>query len=258
MRVLITRPSRPAAATANRLAEMGIETVLAPMAEPALDPSALSALLARKPDGDILAAAITSAQAAEALRKAGPLSREWQRLPFFAVGRKTADAARSLGLSTVLEGPGNGVELARMIAGAFRDMPERCGSRLFYFAGEPRSPDFEASLGEMGIAVATTVVYRMRPVVWTQELWDRTLGSACLDAVLLYSSETARLFFDRLRQFSLPQWQSTRSVNHPLACVCLSPAIADMIPLDARLDPVIICKRPDEKAMLEAMGELAG
>ena len=78
------------------------------------------------------------------------------RLPAFAVGRRSAEAARAAGFGDVTSADGDARDLVRLIAA-------RCAGThapLLYLAGEDRAVDIAAALGKHGVPVRTVVVYR--------------------------------------------------------------------------------------------------
>ncbi|MEJ1938075.1 uroporphyrinogen-III synthase, partial [Nostoc sp. NIES-2111] len=105
MRVLVTRAADDAGATAERLRALGHTPVLAPL-------GSVRTLPAAWPDPLPDALAATSAHAFPGLM---PLPAEAGQIPSFAVGDRTAAAAREAGFATVETGQGDGGTLAALM-----------------------------------------------------------------------------------------------------------------------------------------------
>ena len=80
-------------------------------------------------------------------------------MPLFAVGARSAEAARAAGFSEVVSADGDVDDLIGLLAARFGGS----GVRLLYLAGEDRAGDLAASLAAHGIEVETAVVYRAVP-----------------------------------------------------------------------------------------------
>ena len=144
MRLLVTRPEQDAARTAQALRARGHTVLLAPL----MRLETIEAEFA----GPFAAVLLTSANAARAVpahrRRAELLS-----LAAFAVGARTAQAARESGFAQVESADGALGDLVRLAT----RLP---GERLLYLAGEDRAGDLAGDLAAHGIAVETAVVYR--------------------------------------------------------------------------------------------------
>lgn len=229
MRVLVTRPEPSATRTAERLKAMGHEPLLLPLFVATHDRSAIERTLAdERPD----ALVVTSAEALRALGTAGSLA----DLPLFAVGDRTAAAAREAGFHTIETAAGDGRALAGLLAARFSNAPK---PSLLYLAGEPRAPHLEQALAEQRFTVKPAICYRMQPVELTasevQAVFDRKP-----EAVLLYSSEAARRFFDLVADH-LQKGLAGR-------ILCLSPAIAAVVPADMS-EQIECAASPDENSL---------
>jgi uroporphyrinogen-III synthase len=106
VKLLILRPEPGASETAARARAIGLEPVVAPLfaiagvTGPPVDPALYDAVL------------LTSANGA----RHAPVG--LTRLPCFAVGESTAEAARAAGFAEVRTGPGDGAAAAAMMAAA--------------------------------------------------------------------------------------------------------------------------------------------
>lgn len=184
MRLLVTRPADEATATAARLNAQGHTTLIQPLlAYESLRPPELK----DRPG----AIALTSRNAVRALGD-WPFAAKWRSLPVFAVGDATAAAARDAGFTAVRSAAGDGLALARLVAGSLKP---RDGTVL-YPAAANRSPVFETELKGSGFTVETVIAYRMIPAQKLDAGVKAALSSGALDGVLFYSPRTASVFRD--------------------------------------------------------------
>ncbi|WP_411036427.1 uroporphyrinogen-III synthase [Shinella sp. BYT-45] len=235
MRVLVLRPEPAAARTARRLTALGHEPVLLPLSRAEHDVDAAKAALA----GPHAAIAITSAEAARLLGKLGADLDRHLSTAVFAVGQASAKAARKAGFRFVLSAGGDGEDLAGMIA-AHGGEP---AGLILYLAGNPRAPGFEIRLREAGIPFRTVECYRMMPLRPPRAEAESALLQPVPDAVLLYSRESARAFFDLAPLSEMPdRFRATR-------LLCLSRNVASAVP--ERFAPLAaIAPAPDEESLL--------
>lgn len=218
MRVLVTRPQPAASRTAAELRRRGHEPLVLPLAVAEHHTVALAEALAQPHAG----IAVTSAEAIRALGTIGPLPPPLFEETLFAVGESTASAAAKLGFRRVIAGDNDGTTLARMIVHHGPTQGEAVP--LLYLAGKPRSPGFEAALGEFGKPVTVCECYHMRPRALTAAEIAETIGRDPVDAVLLYSSESARRLFDPPVSELLSERLSSARM------LCLSEKIATALP----------------------------
>ncbi len=234
MRVIVTRPSPAAEATASRLAAMGHEPVIVPLL-------AVEATGAPIPAGPFDAVAATSANAFLAFA-ALPPPPALAGLPLHAVGERTAAAARRAGFRTVLDGGGDAVALAGSLA---RQLPP--GGRVLYLAGVDRKPVLEASLRAAGFAVATAEVYSARRAP-EPGLAAGLLAGDTPTVALHYSRRSAEAFVATLV-----------AAGHEAAMVCLphlclSADVAEPLK-EAGATTVLIAARADEDALLARIAD---
>lgn len=238
MAILVTRPHPDNEATRASLRARGFDALLAPMLR--FEPLPFH----DDADADYDAVILTSANALRALDGAG---QRLLRLPLFAVGAHTADAARTAGFSKVIVGKGDagalrGLVLARIKAGKLKQ-----GATLLYLAGADLSRDLAGELGEKGLTVVTHTTYRMAPVTrFPGEISDAFMANA-ITAVLHYSRRSARAFLEAVRvegievsALALPQ-------------CCISASVASVLH-DAGATKVVVAASPDEEALLDALG----
>jgi uroporphyrinogen-III synthase len=224
-RIWVTRASPGAEATAGRVAALG----WTPLVDPLLAVRALSPAVDLT---GVAALAFTSVNGATAFARLA--SDRTRRV--FAVGERTAAAARAAGFAQVVSADGDVEALARLIAGEAAGLD---GAILHPSALEPAG-DLLSPLKAAGLSAQRVAVYEAvarRPAEETLAALDT------FDAVLLHSPRAARILADLLADRPAPR----------LRALCLSPAVA--APLEASrqagaLMSVAFAPRPDETALL--------
>ena len=187
MRVIVTRPQLSAARTAQRLEDLGHEPILLPLAEAVHDAAAAVDELALSH----AALVVTSGEALRALVSLGAALEPHLSTPLFAVGKATARVATNLGFTDIRIGPGDGQGLARMLI----ESPPIAGLPVLYLAGSPRTPHLEAALMTENVPLRVVEIYRMQGIAYDAADLATKIGHVEPDAVLLYSAQTARVFF---------------------------------------------------------------
>src|SRR5262249_49251548 len=125
-----------------------------------------------------------------------PQRDEALKIPLFAVGDATADAARALGFGDVVTGPGRAAELGALIARSAS--PER--GPLLHLAGDTLAFDLNSALKAQGFAMRKAVVYRAVPVETLPGQALELLETRRIDGVILMSPRTAGIFAALLDQ----------------------------------------------------------
>lgn len=238
--MLLTRPKEDSEPLARRLAALGHATVIAPLMEIVprrveLSLDGAQALLATSSNGVRALAAHPHAQAA-------------RRLPLFAVGEATARAAREAGFSDVHVAGGDVDALAVLV----RDSLDPRSGRLVHVAGRDRAGDLKAALAPDGFAVDVATLYAAKAAMALPEEVRAALRAGELDAVLLYSPRTARIYVDLVRAEADELLAAARRLHH----LCLSRAVAAALePLG--LDPgrVLVAAAPRQDALLRRLAE---
>ncbi|PWE18197.1 uroporphyrinogen-III synthase [Marinicauda salina] len=223
--VLVTRAAPGARATAAKLERAGFDAVLAPVADIVFedDPPDLAG---------IAALAFTSPNGVRAFARLS----ERRDPPVFAVGDATAEAAREAGFASVRSAQGDGADLARLIAKA------RPG-RVLHVRGRDLAFDLAGALAEAGIAADETIAYRAEPVDALPPGAIEALRSGC--DVLIHSRKGAERLLDLADGDALA----------PCGFAAISEAAAE--PLRAAgLARIIVAARPDEAALIDALGRL--
>ena len=229
MRIALTRPQADAERSAKTLRAQGHDVLVAPLMR--VEP------IAADLSGNWSAVVVTSANAPGALSEPRALA----KLPLFAVGERSAQAARAAGFANITSADGDVHDLARLI------VARHCDAKpLLYLAGEDRAADLVGALARHGIKVDMRIVYRAVTAPFPTALTD-ALRAGTLDAVLHYSKRSAENYIAGARGAGI--MQAALAVRH----VCLSAQVA--APLQAAgATNVAVAKHPGEPALVELLG----
>ena len=240
MAVLVTRPHPDNEATAAALRERGFEALLAPMLR--------FEALAFQDDADARygAVIVTSANALRGFDQ-HPSGKELLKLPLFAVGEHTADAARRAGFVKVIAAAGDVAGLREVVVARVKARELKKSSPVLYLAGADLARDLAGELGERGFTVVTHTTYRMIPVEKLPREAADGFAANRIKAVLHYSRRSARSFLEAARAAGV----EITALAIPQCCI--SEAVA-LIVRDAGANQVLIARSPDENALLEALG----
>jgi uroporphyrinogen-III synthase len=227
-RIWVTRASPGAEATAARLRAMGFE----PLVDPLLEVRDLSPQIDLT---DVAALAFTSVNGVAAFAR---LDAD-RRRPVFAVGDRTARAAREVGFTDVTSADGDVEALAVLIAG----QTHRLDSAVLHPsalepAGDLLSPLVAAGLHARRVAVYET--FERDPISTTLAALDD------LNAVLLHSPRAARKLAEILGRRPAPG----------LRALCLSAAVAQplgTLTQAGALASVAFAPHPSETALLDLL-----
>lgn len=228
MRVLITRPLPEGERTAKALRAKGHEVLLASLMQVRPIPAVIS--------GNWSAVIITSANALRVLSptQLAPLL----KLPLYAVGERSAEAAREAGFNNVRSAQGDASALIRLIDERYANE----SAPHLYLAGVDRAADIAGALAGKGINVTTVEVYRAMTTGFPLELIT-AIEQNKLDAVLHFSRRSADNFVIGARTAALVA--KVLTLRH----LCLSAQVAE--PLTAVGAPnVAVARRPDEASLL--------
>jgi uroporphyrinogen-III synthase len=234
VRLLITRPQPDAERTAAALRARGHVPIVAPLfnietvgqADPAAGPWA--ALL------------LTSANG---LRGLGGMAQHSVAgaVPIFAVGDRTAQAARDAGFATVHSAAGAAGDLAALVAAQLTPP-----ARLLYLAGEDRAGDLDDALRTQGFAVDLIVAYRAVAVETLPAAAAAALGGG-VDGVLHFSRRSAAAYLNAARRSGLLV-KALTPIHY-----CLSARMAEPL-RDAGTVTLRIAAEPSEPALLALIG----
>lgn len=228
MLVAVTRPQADGERTAQALCARGHEVLLAPLMR--VEPVAADL------SGTWGAVVITSANAPGAIAQAA--RERLSALPVYAVGRRSAEAARQAGFGHVVSAGGNVRDLVQVIAERKADAK----APLLYLAGEDRAADLIEELAVHGIAAEMRVVYRAVTAPFPRALTD-AIGNGAIGGVLHFSRRSAENFVAGARAagiaaaaLALPHYCLSRQVAEPLAA--------------AGATSIAVAARPEETALI--------
>lgn len=232
MRVVVTRPQPDGERTAEALRARGHAVLLAPLMR--VEPI----------DGDLAGhwggVVITSANAPAAIA-GNPARAALIARPVFAVGGRSADAARQAGFDNVTAAGGNARALVQLIAERHADAK----APLLYLAGEDRAADLIGDLAKRGIAAEMRVVYRAVTVPFPPGLIT-AFKSGTVDGALHFSARSAENFVAAARQADITA--TALGVWH----YCLAAQIAAPLAV-AGAKRLVISPRSDESALIELL-----
>jgi len=239
MAVLVTRPLPDGDATAAGLRARGFAAMSAPMLR-------FEPLPFHDDAGEQYGAVI--ATSANALRAIEPqlAASALLKLPLFAVGEHTAEAARQAGFTKVIAAKGDASALRDLVAESAKSRKLKKKNPLLYLAGADLARDLAAELGEKGFSVVTQTTYKMVPAKALPREVCEAFAAGKIEAVLHYSQRSARAFLDAARDggveisaLALPQ-------------CCISAAVAAIV-REAGASQVAVAASADENALFEAL-----
>lgn len=228
MRVVVLRATPDAVGTGARLRALGHDAVLAPV-------TAYAPTGRPPPTGDFAALLLTSAAAAPccaALRKDRPV---------FAVGARTADAARAAGFADVREGAGAAADLVRAVSAV---VP--AGAELLHAAGRDRKAEPGRSLSGEGFRVTVWECYAAEALPALPMSLAPDLAAVPAAAALHYSRRSAALAAALFDAAGLAETFAG------LAHLCLSADVATALP-GLR---VLVADEPTEAALLARLADV--
>lgn len=226
MRVLVTRPKPDGERTATLLRAQRCDVMLAPLLR-------MEVMATEFDDGRWDAIALTSANAIRALAGHPRLNR-LLAIPVFAVGRRTADAARALGFANVESADGAAADLVRLIAARHRR-----GAEVLHIAAEERAADMAEILAGGDIAVRTKVVYRTVAADRFPPEVREALAAGRIAGVLHFSRRSAEAYIACAIAAALPR-RALEPTHYCLAQPVAEPLVA------AGAATVRIAPRPTE------------
>src|SRR3954462_2347057 len=158
MAILVTRPQPDNETTAAALRARGFAVLPAPL----LRFEAVA--FQDDPDTRYGAVIVSSANALRAFDGQLAGSR-LLGLPLFAVGEKTAEAARRAGFADIPVADGNAAALRDLIVAGVRGKTLKKAGTLLYLGGADLAGERAGELGARGFGGVTQTTYRMVPVV---------------------------------------------------------------------------------------------
>jgi uroporphyrinogen-III synthase len=229
MYVLVTRPEPAAERTAAALAARGHKAWKVPLLK--IEP--VGADLSGGWGGVI----VTSANAPAAATANPALL----KLPAFAVGERSAEAARAAGFTDVSSAGGDVRDLIRVL----RNRKAEAKAPLLYLAGEDRAADLVGDLAASGIVAEMRVVYRAATAPFPDAL-VAALESGDVQAAVHFSKRSAENYLAGAVEADIAE--AALKVRH----YCLSAQVA--APLQAAgAKRVAVAPRPEEAALIELL-----
>jgi uroporphyrinogen-III synthase len=232
VRVLVTRPEPDGERTAHKLRARGCDVLLGPvlrirhLEEADLGPGPWDAV------------AMTSANAAYAIERHSRRL-ELTRLPTLTVGRRTAEAARTVGFTNIASAHGNEQALAQLIG----DRVVR-GKKILYLVGEDRAGDLAIAVAPHGVRVETVVVYRAVAAERLPDAAAAALRAGEVNGVLHFSRRSAVIYLDCAKAAGVLD-SALRPFHY-----CLSQAVAEPL-VAAGASRVMAAQSPEENALLD-------
>ena len=233
MRIAVTRPEEDAGPLKARLEAMGHQVVMAPLMT--IRPRAGVVI----PERPWQAVAVTSANGVRALPEGHGLG----KFRILTVGPQSLKAAAAAGLAAEAHG-GDVNGLAAFIRSAL----DPGAGPILYLSGAETAGDLEGQLRAAGFDCHRAVLYDAVPAQGLGAA-EAPLRRGEIDAVLLYSPRTARIWMQRAHEAGLaPRAAHVRNF-------CLSRNVASVLPEGwARSIP----ETPDEQAMLALLAQTGG
>jgi uroporphyrinogen-III synthase len=239
MAILVTRPQPDNARTMETLRTKGLEALPAPMLR--FEPVAFQ----EESDAGYGAVIVTSANALRAVADQAAIAR-LKDLPLFAVGERTAEAARETGFNHVISADGDATALRELMVKSVRAKTLKKTTTLLYLAGADLARDLAGELGERGFNVVTQTTYRMAAVTNLPRDVCDAFAAHGIEAVLHYSQRSARAFLDAARAGGV----EISALAVPQCC--LSEQIAAIV-REAGATQVMVAATPDEKALFDVL-----
>jgi uroporphyrinogen-III synthase len=234
MRVVLTRSSEDAAATAARVAALGFSPVFAPVLT--IRPTG-----ADQPAGAFDALIATSAAAFTALPAAryAPLA----FLPLYVVGDRTAESAMAIGLSKPRAVAPGLATLAALVCDKLRQ-----NARVLHIAGRDRTAGLEEALIAAGHRLVVWEVYEAE----ARDAWsaEEARAFAEADAALFYSRRSAEL------AVGLAVGAGLRGSLAGILHVCISENAAEPL-REVGAKKIVIAPQATEAGLLEALKQHA-
>ena len=239
MAILVTRPQPDNETTAAALRAKGFGVLLAPMLrfEPVPFQDDAEARY-----GAVIVSSANALRAIEAHLAGSRLL----ALPLFAVGERSAEAARHAGFRDVVVAEGNAAALRDLIVASARAKTLKKASTLLYLAGADLAGDLAGELGERGFSVMTHTTYRMIPVLRLPQQAVDAFAANGIEAVLHYSRRSVRAFLDAVRAAGV----EISALAIPQCCI--SDAVASIV-RDVGATQVLVARSPDESGLFEAL-----
>ncbi|MEE8438701.1 MAG: uroporphyrinogen-III synthase [Micropepsaceae bacterium] len=229
MRLLITRPKDAAMSIAAALSASGHTPLIAPVMDINIrdgEPLILDGIQA------ILA---TSANGVRALTQRS----EDRKLPLYAVGPQTEEAAREAGFHSVHSANGDAAAMAEKV---IAELDPTKGA-LFHAAGAETAGRLAETLRAQNFIVESDILYDALPVSKLPDIAASALRENLLDGVLVFSPRTAKIFTKLILEADMTEKCA------PLHAFCISAATAAALG-SLEFTRVAVAGNPNQEAML--------
>ncbi|WP_044558529.1 uroporphyrinogen-III synthase [Azospirillum sp. B4] len=242
--VLVTRPQPEADRTAAAVAALGHDVLVDPlMTIQDLD-------VALPPPQAVQAILVTSVNGVRALtRLGGDRTLPPYACPLYAVGDRTAAAARDLGFIQVRSAAGDVGDLVRLVAAE----AQVDGGLLLHAAGEDVAGDPAGALAAQGFATRRLALYRAVAADALLPGIRDALAAGTVSHVLLFSPRSARTFVNLAVRNGIDLTA--------VSALCLSPAVAGALGEGDGGSPfrhVAVAAHPDQAALLDLLALAPG
>jgi len=243
VRLLLTRPQHDAERTAAALSRQGHQVEIAPLMH--IEPLT-GAALGTGPWSGLIFTSANAVRGVEELAGMAALA----EIPAFAVGERTAAAARAAGFRNVVAGGGD----ARQLTQAVRAWAEAGrGARrdpLLYLAGEDLSHDLAGTLAADGAIVHTVTVYRAVKAERFPARLQAALRREKCSAPSIAPAASAEAFLDCARAAGALA-QALHAAHYCISHQAAAPLIT------AGAAHVHVAAHPDEASLLALVGKNA-
>lgn len=234
--ILVTRPKEDFKRTADNLAQLGFEALSAPMMD-------FNQILFSMPEmAEVAALIFTSANGIRAVKDRA----EFKAMACYVVGAQTAKLAAECGFEILGQGAGNVSSLCEVIAQDY--LARGFDKPLLHISGVHQAGNLSQSLAELSIATHRLQAYEMQKVADIAVDIEQRLESQTIDAILLYSARSAKIFIEIMKNRQILQKISDIPV------FCLSKNIAEALG-KPYLTHIYFVDQPDEDALLALMQE---
>ncbi len=238
MRLLITRPEPDAETLARQLRQEGHDVLVSPLMQ-IICRNDVSPPAPERLGGMV----ITSRNALRCLDENHDLS-ACHSLPLFAVGKATGHLALDMGFTNVICGDGHAAALPRFLKQHLD--PQSC-LPLYYPVGDKKAHDLAPALHDMGFRLLEQITYEARPASDFTPAALAALQKLEIDAVLLLSPRSARIFARLVGKNGLQDCVAR------ISCLCLSKNVASALG-DMTCGNKQIAAKPDLTSLLALSG----
>ena len=230
MSILITRPEPEASIFASLCAEDGFASIKSPLLE----------IKTSRKEIDLTGVGCLAFTSANGVRAFGQRNTE-RRLPVFAVGEASGDAARGIGFEIVHVADGDVETLSALIVAQHNTEQ---GAAL-HCAGATRAGDLVQMLDVKNVTARREVLYEARPIAaLSAAAISGIKADESIDWVALFSPRSASIFVEVARKAGLMPSLSRVRV------ACLSEAVAEQLG-ETKWNSVHVAARREASAMLE-------